>query len=222
MELFKFANRVIDAEFGRFLAGRNDLKIIKADDRSFLLVKAKRLEANKQFINVFVLQFQDLQIGLRVSDFAYNVVKLRRPRAAPNISGSKSSLFIFKKKATSGSFSEKLKSTHFVRTVNAGFAVFGKLFEQLPAKGSFAGGGSCADDVKSGTEILLGINIFEAREPIGVVFEMVYIGFKLMSEIIRNVQRFGRVRFASPIDMLLFHEGEHFRHGFFSPSRADR
>ena len=33
LELFKFANRVIDAEFGRFFTGRNDLKIVKADDR---------------------------------------------------------------------------------------------------------------------------------------------------------------------------------------------
>ena len=88
LELFKLANGVINAKFGRFLAGRNNLEIVKADDRCLLSVEAKRLEANEKLINRFVLHFQDLQIGLRVSDFVNDAIELSRPEAAPNISGS--------------------------------------------------------------------------------------------------------------------------------------
>ena len=57
LELFKLANGVIDAEFGRFLAGRNDLKIVKTDNRSFSFVETKRFEPNKKLVNGFVLHF---------------------------------------------------------------------------------------------------------------------------------------------------------------------
>ena len=89
LEFFKLANGIINAKFCRFLARRNNLEIVKADDRSLLLVQAKRFETNKKFINGFVLQFQNLQISLRASDFANNAIKLSRPRATSNVCGSK-------------------------------------------------------------------------------------------------------------------------------------
>ena len=57
LEFFKLANGIIDAEFGRFLTGRNNLEIVKTDGRSVLLVEAKRLEPNKKLIDRFVLHF---------------------------------------------------------------------------------------------------------------------------------------------------------------------
>ena len=216
LEFFELVNGVIDAELGRFLTRRNDLKIIKADDRSLLLVEAKRLEANKKFIDRFVLQFQNLQISLRVSDFANNAIKLSRPRAAPNISGSKRGLLIFKEKSPSGSFGKKFDVAHFVGTVNAVFSVFGDLFKKLPTEGSFASGRSRANDVKTRTEKLLLINIFKSGKAIGIIFKRVNVGFKVVGEIVRNVRRFGRKSRLVPAGKLTLSIGENFRERFFT------
>ena len=52
---------------------------------------------------------------------------------------------------------------HFVRAEDAGFAALSKLFEKLPTEGSFTGGGSCADDVKSGTFVYEAYKYFGLR-----------------------------------------------------------
>ena len=129
---------------------------------------------------------------MRISDFVDNAIKLSRPGTAPNVSGSKGSLFVFEEEATSGGFGKKFESTHFVRTENAVFAVLSELFEMLPAKGGFTGGWSCADDVKPWTEKLLFVNIFKTGEPTGIIFKRVNVSFKLVGEIVRNVRRFRR------------------------------
>ena len=156
-----------------------------------------------------------MQIGLRVSDFANNAIKLGRPRTAPNISGSKRGLLIFKEKPSSGSFGKKFESTHFVGTVNTVFPAFGKLFEQLPAKGGFTSGRCCADDVKTRTEKLLVVNIFETGEPISVIFKRVDVGFKVVSEIISKLQRFGRRSRTIPVGKLILSVRYDFGEGFF-------
>ena len=163
------------------------MEIVKADDRSVLLVETKRFKANKKLIDRFVLQFQNLQIGLRVSDFANDVIELSRPRATPNVSSSKSGLLIAQEKPPSGSFSKKFNIAHLIRTVNAVFAVFGELFEQLPAESSFTGGRSCAYYVKPWTEKLLVVKIVKAGESISIVFQRVDVSFEVVSEIIRKV-----------------------------------
>ena len=104
LKFLKLANGIIDAEFGRVLAGGSDLEIVKADDRSFLFIEAKRFKASKQFINGFVLQFQNLQVGLRISNLVNDAIELGRPRAAPNICGGQSGLLIAEEKLTSDSF----------------------------------------------------------------------------------------------------------------------
>ena len=47
LEFFQLANRIVDAEFSRFFAGRNDLKIIETNDGSFGFVVAERFEKRK-------------------------------------------------------------------------------------------------------------------------------------------------------------------------------
>ena len=216
LELFELANGVIDAKFCRFLARRNNLKIIEADDRSLLLVEAKRLETNKKLIDRFVLQFQDLQIGLRVSDFANDTIELSRPGAATNVSGSKGSLFVVEEEATSGGFGKKFESTHFVGTVNARFSVFCELFEKLPTEGSFASGRGCADDVKPRTEELLVVNIFETSEPISVIFKRIDVGFKMVRKIICQLQGFGRLRRTTPVGKLILSVSKNISERFFA------
>ena len=96
-------------------------------------------------------------------------------------------MFIAEKKATGGSLGKKLKSTHFVGTVDAGFAVLSELLKKLPAKGGFTSGRSCADDVETWTEELLVVNIVETGEPIRVIFKRVDVSFEVVSEIIGKV-----------------------------------
>ena len=44
LEFFEFANRVVNAKFSRILGRRNNLKIVKTNDRSFLFIRAERFE----------------------------------------------------------------------------------------------------------------------------------------------------------------------------------
>ena len=74
LEFFKLADRIINAEFGRFATGGDDLKIIKTNDGSFGFVKAKRTKKSKKLINGFVLKFKNAEIKLRVSEFIANSV----------------------------------------------------------------------------------------------------------------------------------------------------
>ena len=53
LEIFEFANSVIDAEFDIVLVMRNNLKIVKADDRSFFRLKAKGANTVEQVVDGF-------------------------------------------------------------------------------------------------------------------------------------------------------------------------
>jgi len=57
-----------------------------------------------------------------------------------------------------------------------------KLFEKLPTEGSFSGGGSCADYVKSGTEELFLVEIIETRKPVGVSFHFFDSGVEIIGK----------------------------------------
>ena len=112
-----------------------------------------------------------------------NIIEFVSPATAPNVSGSKRSGFVTKEKITSGSFSEKFKSGHFVGAENTRFAIVSKLFEKLPAESSFTGGRSRTDDVTSGSKELIVVDVGETSFAIGVIFEISNVIFKVMGEI---------------------------------------
>ena len=62
-----------------------------------------------------------------------------------------------------------------------------ELFKELPAKSGFPGGRSCADDIKTGTEKLVEVDVVKASFAVGIIFEVVYFGFEMVGKIIRNV-----------------------------------
>ena len=59
LKFFKLSNRIINAEFSRLARSGNNLEVIKADDRSFSFIAAKRIEQGKQFVDRFVLEFKN-------------------------------------------------------------------------------------------------------------------------------------------------------------------
>ena len=75
---------------------------------------------------------------------------------------------------------------HFVRAEDARFAALSKLFEKLPTEGSFSGGGSCANDVKTRTEELSGVEIIETGKAVGVSFHFFDSGIEIVSKKIRE------------------------------------
>ena len=92
-------------------------------------------------------------------------------------------MVVGQEKFASGSFGEKFKSGHFIRTENARFVIVCKLLKELPAKSGFPCGGSCADDVKTWTEELVKVDVGETCFAIGVIFQIVDCGFDGISEI---------------------------------------
>ena len=58
-----------------------------------------------------------------------------------------------------------------------------ELLKKLSTKGSFTGGGSCPDDVKTWTEKMLLINIFESSVSIGIIFQSRNVGSEIIGEI---------------------------------------
>ena len=65
------------------------------------------------------------------------------------------------------------------------------MFEQLPTKSSFAGGGSRANDVKSWTEKLVLIEIVETGATIRVVFQVFDLGVEVVGKKIWEGKFFG-------------------------------
>ena len=94
LEFFKFANSVVNAEFDVVLVMRNDLKVVKADDRSFFRLNTERTNTVEQVVNGFVLKFDDLKIEFRISDFCNDRIERVRPSPASNIGGSEGRLFV--------------------------------------------------------------------------------------------------------------------------------
>ena len=158
-----------------------------------------------------------MQLGFRISDFANDTIKLSRPRAAPNVCGSESSLLIAQEKSPSGSFGKKFNVAHLVGTVNALFPVFGELFQKLPAESCFTGSGICADYVKTRTKELHIVDIVKSCELTGIIFKRGDVGFKVVGEIVRKVRRFGRKRGTAPDGKVNFSVGNNFSERFFAP-----
>lgn len=59
------------------------------------------------------------------------------------------------------------------------------------------------------------VTIFETGEPISVIFELVDVGFKVVSEIIRQLQRFGRRSRTTPVGKLILSVSKNVRERFF-------
>ena len=63
---------------------------------------------------------------------------------------------------------------------------------------------------------MLFVNIFKTGEAIGIIFKRVNVGFKIVSEIIRNVRRFGRKSGLVPAGNMTFSVGDNFSKRFFT------
>ena len=64
LKFFELADGIINTEFSGLATRRNNLKIIKAYDRSFSFVKAKRTNKSKKVVSRFVLKFKNAKIKL--------------------------------------------------------------------------------------------------------------------------------------------------------------
>ena len=182
LEFFELANGVINAELCGFFGTWNDLEVVEADDRRMSSVGTKRPENLKQVVDSLVFKFQNAQIDRVGRKVVYDVLKLNRPRATPDVRGGQVGLGnAFKKFARDG-FGKQFKLTHFVGAVDASLAFARELFEQLPAKSRFAGGGSRADDVKPRMESLKFVEIFKAGFAVDVIFDFVYLFLKNVGE----------------------------------------
>ena len=52
LKLLELANRIINAEFGRFARSGDDLEVVKADDGSFGFVRAEGAKQSKLTLNL--------------------------------------------------------------------------------------------------------------------------------------------------------------------------
>ena len=62
-----------------------------------------------------------------------------------------------------------------------------ELFKELPAESSFTSGRSSADDIKTGTEKLVEVDVIKASFAVGIIFEVVDFDFEIVSKIIGDV-----------------------------------
>ena len=60
------------------------------------------------------------------------------------------------------------------------------LYLNLPTTPSFAGGGSCADNVETWTEELMLVEIIEAGKPVSVRFHLFDSGIEIVGKKIRE------------------------------------
>ena len=126
-------------------------------------------------------------------------IKISRPSPAANVSGSDSSGRNALEKFASEGFGKEFKLAHLVGAENASFALAGELLKKLPAESSFAGSGSGSDDVETGAEELMLVEVPEAGAAVSVIFQVVNFGFKIKSEEIRERGFRGRSKVAGDL-----------------------
>ena len=192
LKFFELADGIINAELGRFATGGDDLEVVETNDGSFGLVGTERLEQSKQVVDRFVLQFQDAELELVVGKIVDDVFKLNRPSTAANVGGGQFGGRNTAEKFAGDGLGKKFELAHLVRTENTRLSLPRELFEQLPAEGRFAGSRSRADDVKTGTEKLKPVEIVEAGATVGIIFQLVDFGLKLIGEEVGEGKFFGR------------------------------
>ena len=128
------------------------------------------------------MKFQNAQVELGSDEISASGVELNRPGTTPNVSGSQFGRRNAEEKFTSKGLGEKFKLAHFVGTENARLSLASKLFEKLPTEGSFTGGGSCADDIKTRAEELSGVEIVKAGKTFGVSFHFFDSGIEIVGK----------------------------------------
>ena len=192
LKFFELANGIINAELGGVFRGRNDLKVVETNYRSIGFVGAERFKQSDKVVDRLVLKFQNAEVEFGRGEFGTSSGKLNRPSPTADIGGSQIGGRNTVEKFTGERFGEEFKLTHLVGTENAGLVASRKLFEQLPAEGSFSRRRSCADDVKSRIEKLKLVEIIEAGEPIRVVLHLFNFGIKMVGEEVSEGKFFGR------------------------------
>ena len=192
LKFFELADGIINAELGRFATGGDDLEVVETNDGSFGLVGTERLEQSEQVVDRFVLKFQDAELELVVGKIVDDVFKLNRPSTAANVGGGQFGGRNTAEKFAGDGLGKKFELAHLVRTENTRLSLPRELFEQLPAEGRFAGSGSRTDDVKPWIEKLKSVEVIEARTAIGIIFQLVDFGLKMIGEEVAEGKFLGR------------------------------
>ena len=168
------------------------MEVVKADDGSMGLVGTERHEQSKQFVDRFVLQFQDAEIEFGGGKIVDDVFKLNRPGTATDVGGGQFGGRHAAEKFASGGLGEELKPAHLVGTKNARLALARELFEKLPAEGGLAGSGSRADDVEPRIEKLKSVEVIKAGATVGIIFQLVDFSLKMICEEVSEGKFLGR------------------------------
>ena len=168
------------------------MEVVETNDGSFSFVGTERFEQSEQVVDRFVLKFQNAEIKFGGGEIVEDVFKLNRPGSTTNVSGSQFGGRNAAEKFTSKGLGEKFKLAHLVGTENARLSLASKLFEKLPTEGSFTGSGRCADDVKTGTEKLKSVEVIKTGATIGIIFQLVDFGLKMIGEEVAEGKFFGR------------------------------
>ena len=84
LKVFELANNFINSLFGRNVGvfDRNDLKIVKNEDRSFIFAEWTKFK--NQVVDVVFLKFEDVKVKIGRFKLGNNVLKVGRCIAAPN------------------------------------------------------------------------------------------------------------------------------------------
>ena len=168
------------------------MEVVETNDRSVGFVGTERLKQSEQVVDRFVLKFQNAEIKFGGGKIADDIFKLNRPGTATDVGGSQVGGRNAVEKFASEGFGEEFKLAHFIGTENAGLALSRKLFEELPGEGGFAGSRSRADNVKPRTEKLKSVEVIKTRATVGIIFQLVDFGLKMIGEEVAEGKFFGR------------------------------